>query len=84
MGKTGSGMSNLINKLIGMQPEDGTDQLSSRTQTVCAYKCYCNGHRFIFVDTSSLNNGQLSQCVVFTAIATWLTETYRKSVELSE
>ncbi|KAI6101775.1 hypothetical protein EDD16DRAFT_1648373 [Pisolithus croceorrhizus] len=67
MGKTGSGMSNA---------KDGTDQLSSRTQTVCAYKCYCNGHRFVFVDTSSLNNGQLSQCAVFTAIATWLTETY--------
>ncbi|KAI6103009.1 hypothetical protein F5141DRAFT_1008002 [Pisolithus sp. B1] len=66
-----------------MQPEDGAGQLFSCTKTVCAYKCYHNGQRFIFVDTPGFNNGQLSQCVVFTAIATWLKETYRKSIELT-
>ncbi|KAI6146561.1 P-loop containing nucleoside triphosphate hydrolase protein [Pisolithus thermaeus] len=83
MGKTGSGMSNLINKLTGMQPEDGAGQLFSCTKTVCAYKCNRNGQRFIFVDTPGFDNGELSQCAVLTAIATWLKEMYRKSIELT-
>ncbi|KAI6103013.1 hypothetical protein F5141DRAFT_1008119 [Pisolithus sp. B1] len=66
-----------------MQPEDEAGQLFSCTKTVCAYKCYRKGQRFIFVDTPGFNNGKLSQCAVFTAIAAWLKEMYRKSIELT-
>ncbi|KIK19429.1 hypothetical protein PISMIDRAFT_152984 [Pisolithus microcarpus 441] len=83
MGKTGSGMSNFINKLTRMQPEDGADQLSSCTKTVCPYECYHNGQRFIFVDTPGFNNEQLPQWTVLTAIAKWLKETYQKSIKLT-
>ncbi|KAI6134307.1 P-loop containing nucleoside triphosphate hydrolase protein [Pisolithus croceorrhizus] len=83
MGKTGSGMSNFINKLTGMQPEEGADQLFSRTQDVCAYECYRNGQRFIFVDTPGFNNGKLPSSAVFRAIAMWLEETYRHSIKLT-
>ncbi|KAI6103007.1 P-loop containing nucleoside triphosphate hydrolase protein [Pisolithus sp. B1] len=83
MGKTGSGMSNLINNLTGMPPEDGADQMFSCTKGVCAYESHRNGWRFIFVDTPGLNNGELSQSMVFGAIARWLEETYRHSIKLT-
>lgn len=83
MGKTGSGMSNFINKLTRMQPEDGADQLSSCTKSVSAHECYHNGQRFIFVDTPGFNNQRLTQWAVLTEIATWLKETYRKSIGLT-
>ncbi|KAI6113564.1 P-loop containing nucleoside triphosphate hydrolase protein [Pisolithus croceorrhizus] len=83
MGKTGSGMSNFINNLTGMPPEDGADQMLSCTENVCAYECNRNGRRFIFVDTPGLNNGKLSQSAVFETIATWLEKTYRHSIKLT-
>ncbi|KAI6103000.1 hypothetical protein F5141DRAFT_244031 [Pisolithus sp. B1] len=83
MGKTGSGMSNFINKLTGMQPEVGADELSSCTQEVCAYECCHNGQRFIFVDTPGFNNQKLSQNVVFGVIARWLKEAYQRSIKLT-
>ncbi|KIK19428.1 hypothetical protein PISMIDRAFT_153001 [Pisolithus microcarpus 441] len=83
MGKTGSGMSNFINKLTGMQPEAGADGLSSCTQDAYAYECYRNGQRFIFVDTPGFNNEKLPTSTVLRAIATWLKETYRNAIELT-
>ncbi|KAI6019512.1 P-loop containing nucleoside triphosphate hydrolase protein [Pisolithus microcarpus] len=84
MGKTGSGKSNFINVVTGMQPEDGADSLSSCTKEVFAYQCYRNGQRYIFVDTPGLNNGKLSQSAVFKAIARWLEVTYRRhSIKLT-
>ncbi|KAI6041766.1 hypothetical protein EDC04DRAFT_1163946 [Pisolithus marmoratus] len=81
MGKTGSGMSNFINKLTGMPPEDGAEQLSSCTKGVNAYKSYRDRQRFIFVDTPGFNNQMMSQSEVFEAIARWLEKTHRRSIE---
>ncbi|KAI6103002.1 hypothetical protein F5141DRAFT_243720 [Pisolithus sp. B1] len=81
--KTGSGVSNFINKLAGMQPEVGADELFSCTQEVCAYEYSHNGQRFIFVDTPGFNNEKLPQSMVFRAIARWLEETYRHSIKLT-
>ncbi|KAI5984613.1 hypothetical protein EDD15DRAFT_2177051, partial [Pisolithus albus] len=72
-----------INKLTGMQPEAGADNLSSCTQDVYAYECYHNRRRYIFVDTPGFNNGKLPQSEVFGRIAGWLEETYRNSIELT-
>ncbi|KAI6113572.1 hypothetical protein EDD16DRAFT_1834368 [Pisolithus croceorrhizus] len=79
MGKIGSGRSNFIKKLAEMQPEEGTENLSSHTENVCAYECYHSGQRFILVDTPGLNNGELLQGAAFTAIATWLKIAYASS-----
>ncbi|KAI6146554.1 hypothetical protein EDD17DRAFT_1709293 [Pisolithus thermaeus] len=75
MGKIGSGRSNFIKKLAEMQPEEGTENLSSHTENVCAYECYHSGQRFILVDTPGLNNGELLQGAALTAIAKWLKTT---------
>ncbi|KAI6043476.1 hypothetical protein EDC04DRAFT_708802 [Pisolithus marmoratus] len=83
MGKTGSGMSNFINKLTRMPPEDGADQLFSCTKDVCAYGCFRNGKRFIFVDTPGFNNPKMPQSKVLEKIATWLEETYKRSIMLT-
>ncbi|KAI6009967.1 P-loop containing nucleoside triphosphate hydrolase protein [Pisolithus marmoratus] len=83
MGKTGSGMSNFINKLTGMPPEDGAERLSSCTKEVYAYKCDHNGQRFIFLDTPGFNNQTMPQSEVFRAIARWLKKTYRRSIKLT-
>ncbi|KAI6101776.1 hypothetical protein EDD16DRAFT_1716356 [Pisolithus croceorrhizus] len=82
MEETESGISdNFIDKLT--KPEEGAEKLSSQTEHVCAYGCYYAGQRFIFVVISGLNNGQLLQGIAFRAIATWLEDTYRQSVELT-
>ncbi|KAI6160326.1 hypothetical protein EDD17DRAFT_831797 [Pisolithus thermaeus] len=75
MGKAGSGISNFIDKLTGMKPEE-TEELSSRMKGVCAYEYYHSGQRFILVDTPGLNNGELLQGAAFRAMATWLKDMY--------
>ncbi|KAI6041768.1 P-loop containing nucleoside triphosphate hydrolase protein [Pisolithus marmoratus] len=84
LGKMGSGRSNIINKLTGMQPEDGADNYASVscTRDVCAYAHYHNGQRFIFVDTPGFNQKR-PQAEVLREIAEWLKETYQRSVELT-
>ncbi|KAI6103005.1 hypothetical protein F5141DRAFT_244382 [Pisolithus sp. B1] len=81
MGKTEFGINNFINKLTKL--EKGAEKLSSHTESVCTYECYYAGQRFILVDTPGLNNGGLLQGTVFRAIATWLEDTYRRSIELT-
>ncbi|KAI6009969.1 P-loop containing nucleoside triphosphate hydrolase protein, partial [Pisolithus marmoratus] len=84
MGKMGSGRSNMINKLTGMQPEDRADELvsTSCTKDVCAYAHYHSGRRFILVDTPGFNQKK-KQSDVFCEIARWLKETYQHSVKLT-
>lgn len=83
IGKTGSGMSNFINKLTGMQPEDGAGELFSRTTGIYAYESYRNGQRFIFVDTPGFNNQKIPQSEVFGVITRWLKETHQHSIKLT-
>ncbi|KAI6046237.1 hypothetical protein EDC04DRAFT_2887918 [Pisolithus marmoratus] len=66
-----------------MQPEYGADKLSSCTKDICAYECYRNGQRFVFVDTPGINNQNMPQSEVFIKTARWLEETYRRSIMLA-
>ncbi|KAI6035759.1 hypothetical protein EDC04DRAFT_2703763 [Pisolithus marmoratus] len=84
MGNTSSTVGDFIDKLTGMEPEDGADKLFSCD--VCAYKCEHGMQRFIFlvfVDTPGLDNPNRLRWDVFKKIATWLEETYRRSVKLT-
>ncbi|KAI6041762.1 hypothetical protein EDC04DRAFT_1163459 [Pisolithus marmoratus] len=79
MGTTGSGMSNFINALTNMRPEDGAHGYISCTADVIAYPCYHGGQRYIFVDTPGFNATYSSQKAVFERIAKWLAATYQES-----
>ncbi|KAI6018347.1 hypothetical protein EDC04DRAFT_3118617 [Pisolithus marmoratus] len=84
MGNTGSAMRDFINKLTGMEPENGEGKLFSCD--VGAYKCDHGGQRFIFVvfvDTPGFDNQNRSRWDEFQKIATCLEETYRRSVKLT-
>ncbi|KAG6332550.1 hypothetical protein ID866_6541 [Astraeus odoratus] len=74
LGTTGSGMSNFINKLAGLEPEAGASTLTSCTRDVCAYACDSGGQRFVFVDTPGFN-GDIPQSVLLKKLAT-----YQKSI----
>ncbi|KAI6009968.1 P-loop containing nucleoside triphosphate hydrolase protein [Pisolithus marmoratus] len=84
MGKMGSGRSNMINKLTGMQPEHGADEYTSIscTRDVCAYAHNHNEQRFILVDTPGFNQNE-EKTKAFSKIAEWLKETYQHSIELT-
>ncbi|KAI5984609.1 hypothetical protein EDD15DRAFT_1715092 [Pisolithus albus] len=77
LGTTGSGMSNFINVVTGMGPEDGAHGYISCTKDVIAYPCYRGGRRYVFVDTPGFNATYSSQ-KVFEKIAKWLAATYQE------
>ncbi|KAI6134321.1 hypothetical protein EDD17DRAFT_1651723 [Pisolithus thermaeus] len=78
LGTTGSGMSNFINALTGMRPEDGAHGYVSCTADVIAYPCYYGTQRYIFVDTPGFNATYTSQKEVLEKIAKWLSVTYEE------
>ncbi|KAL4071605.1 hypothetical protein V8B97DRAFT_409681 [Scleroderma yunnanense] len=80
LGITGSGMSNFINKLTGVEEERESRQLVSCTKDVKAYACVRGRQRFIFVDTPGFNATYMSQRAVFTKTAEWLQSTYLTGV----
>lgn len=79
LGTTGSGMSNFINVLTGMRPEDGAHAYISCTEDVIAYPYYRGAQRYVFVDTPGFSPILASQKVAFEKIAEWLAATYRET-----
>lgn len=72
-------MSNFINVLTGMRPEDGAHGYISCTQDVIAYPCDRGVQRYVFVDTPGFNATYSSQKKVFKKVAEWLEATYSVS-----
>ncbi|KAG6329602.1 hypothetical protein ID866_9488 [Astraeus odoratus] len=73
IGTTGSGMSNFINKLTGMEAESNAHGLISSTSTITAYRSRgLGGRSFVFVDTPGFDGTYASQSAVFKKIAQWL------------
>lgn len=82
-GTTGSGISNFINKLTGIEEEPQCGQLNSCTKDVRVYACNRDGRRFVFVDTPGFNATNLSQRAVLRKAAEWLESTYQMAIELT-
>ncbi|KAG6332663.1 hypothetical protein ID866_6424 [Astraeus odoratus] len=73
MGSTGSGMSNFINKLTGMQENSDAKGLESCTRHVVAYPYNLDNKRFIFVDTPGWNSQYYSSSeMVMEIVSRWL------------
>ncbi|KAL4071610.1 hypothetical protein V8B97DRAFT_1961131 [Scleroderma yunnanense] len=83
MGTTGTGMSHFIDKLTGMQPEEGPEQLVSYKRGIRAYACHYGRRRFVFVDTPGFTNTSLWQGAVLRKIVDWLGTIYRRSITLT-
>ncbi|KIJ63778.1 hypothetical protein HYDPIDRAFT_112732 [Hydnomerulius pinastri MD-312] len=83
MGPTGSGKSNFINQLTGLQEERGAGGLQSCTQDVMPFKTQYKGRQLVFVDTPGFDDTYKSDSEILRLIANWLEKTYRGHVKLS-
>ncbi|KAI6103011.1 hypothetical protein F5141DRAFT_1293609 [Pisolithus sp. B1] len=82
MGKSGSGKSNFIYRLLTetqTQPVEARAEILAHMENVRAYAHYHNGQRFILVDTPGLSDRNILQGAAFEAIATWLRDLCAKS-----
>ncbi|KAG6328377.1 hypothetical protein ID866_10712, partial [Astraeus odoratus] len=82
LGSSGSGMSNFINKLTGMEPEPGAGALVPCTRDIYAYACDSGGQRFVFVDTPGFD-GTISESTLLRELAAFLKMTYGMSIILT-
>ncbi|KAI6025261.1 hypothetical protein PISMIDRAFT_55713, partial [Pisolithus microcarpus 441] len=84
MGPTGSGKTNFINRLTGVEEERAAHQLKSHTQRVREFAVNMSKDRqYVFVDTPGFDDTDRSDRDILRLIAMWLEKKYRGNVTLS-